>query len=194
MSAPDSARPAYSPRVPATPPLPDGVSLIPLRPHDDDRGRLVELHRDSWGICPRPAQWNLVRSRAGTLRGIHAHALHWDVLHCVAGRMEVGVQDLRPDSPTAGLSAVVVLDEAEPRAIVVPPGVAHGFWFPADAMHLYGLSVGWTPDDELGCRWDDPALAIPWTPAPTLLSERDRGAGPFSAMTRAIAAHFAVRA
>ena len=42
---------------------------------------------------------------------------------------------------------------------------------------MYGVSKYWDPDDELGVRWDDPALGILWPPEASgaLVSGRDAG-------------------
>jgi len=40
-------------------------------------------------------------------------------------------------------------------------------------VHIYAVSHYWDVDDELGCRWNDPDLEIPWSPEDPLLSPRD---------------------
>ncbi len=147
----------------------------------DERGTLSVVHRHDWHE-PDWVQWNLSRSTAGTLRGVHAHRAHHDRLLCAWGSLLVGLQDLRPQSPTFGVADLVVLrsDTAEPQALLIPPGVAHGFYSPEPTVHVYSTDTCWSPDDEFGCRWDDPDLAIPWPgmpPGGPTLSPRDAGAG-----------------
>lgn len=154
-------------------PLPDGVTLRPLRPHHDERGTLTELFRDEWEIALAPVQWNFLSSRAGVLRGVHVHPRHTDYLILVSGRASIGLCDLRPGSPTSGLGALVSMDGEAPAGLVIPNGVAHGFLFHEHSVHVYAVSHSWDPADELGCRWDDPGLGIEWPTAPTLISERD---------------------
>jgi dTDP-4-dehydrorhamnose 3,5-epimerase len=160
--------------------LPAGVELIRLRPHADSRGVFTELFRDSWRLDVAPAQWNVVRSEPNVLRGVHAHWRHADYLTVVTGRAEIGLHDLRDDSPTAGVGAVVALDADDPHGLTIPTGVAHGFYFPEQALHVYAVSHEWDPADELGCRWDDPELRISWSCPDPLLSERDRTLGPLT--------------
>ena len=160
--------------------LPDGVALHRLEPHADARGVFTELFRDSWGLAVAPVQWNVVRSDGNVLRGVHAHWRHADYLTVVAGRATIGLHDLREGSPTEGLGTVIQLVAETPAALAIPTGVAHGFYFHEPSIHVYAVSHEWDPSDELGCRWNDPALRISWPCTDPLLSERDRNLGPLS--------------
>ena len=153
--------------------LPDGLLLRPLQPHDDERGSFIELHRREWDTEVEPIQWNAVHSEAEVLRGVHVHPRHDDYLTVVRGRAFVGVRDLRDDSPTLGAAACIELAAERPGAITIPHGVAHGFYFAEPSTHVYAVSHYWDPADELGCRWDDPALEIPWPQDRARLSPRD---------------------
>lgn len=165
--------------------LPHGVELRALTPHADSRGVFTELFRDSWALDIAPAQWNVVRSEPNVLRGVHAHWRHADYLTVVAGRATIGLHDLREGSPTEGLGATVELAEDAPRALTIPTGVAHGFYFHGPSIHVYAVSHEWDPADELGCRWDDPELAIEWPSTEPAISDRDRELGPLSELRRA---------
>lgn len=171
--------------------LPEGVELLELVPHADDRGVFTELFRDSWQLLVVPVQWNAVRSEAHVLRGVHAHWRHADYLTLVAGRATVGLHDLREGSATEGLGASVELSASAPSALTIPQGVAHGFFFHEPSIHVYAVTHDWDPSDELGCRWDDPALEIRWPCSEPLISERDRGLGPLSALRASWRAAFA---
>jgi len=165
--------------------LPVGVALHQLTPHADDRGVFTELFRDSWQLDVEPSQWNAVRSEANVLRGVHAHVRHDDYLTLVVGRATVGLHDLRVGSTTEGLGVAVELDASAPAALVIPTGVAHGFYFHEPSVHVYAVSHEFDPADELGCRWDDPALAIDWPCREPLVSPRDRELGRLSALRAA---------
>jgi dTDP-4-dehydrorhamnose 3,5-epimerase len=165
--------------------LPDGVSLIHLTPHGDDRGVFTELYRVSWDTGVSPNQWNAVRSEKNVLRGVHAHHTHIDYLTLLIGRATIGLHDLRPGSPTAGLGAIVDMDAGVPTALVIPVGVAHGFYFHEPSMHVYAVSHEFDPADELGCRWDDSDLDIDWPCEAPLLSPRDEGLGPLTELRSA---------
>lgn len=154
-------------------PLPPGVLLRRLEAHLDERGSFTEVFRQTWSTGLDPVQWNVVSSLPGVLRGVHVHPRHCDFLVMVSGRASIGLLDLRPGAGDRGL--VVEMNAAEPQALTIPPGVAHGFMFHAPSVHLYSTSEYFDPIDELGCRWDDPALRIPWPDAEVRLSPRDRG-------------------
>ena len=157
--------------------LPTNVRIHDLTPHADDRGVFTELFRASWELEIEPVQWNAVRSRANVLRGVHVHWRHADYLTVVQGSATIGLYDLRPDSPTEGLTATVTLAADEPQALTLPPGVAHGFYFHEPTIHVYSVTHDWDLADELGCRWDDPELEIAWPCTEPLISERDRALG-----------------
>lgn len=161
--------------VPVIGSLPHDLLLTPLEPHRDDRGTFVELYRKEWGVGVEPIQWNMVDSEEGVLRGVHVHPRHDDYLTVVRGRATIGVRDLREGSPTEGAAACVELSAERPTAISIPHGVAHGFYFHEPSTHIYSVSHYWDMADELGCRWDDPALEIPWPQGEAHVSPRDAG-------------------
>lgn len=162
----------------APPTLPIGVALRPLRMLADDRGVLVEIFRAAWPTGITPVQWNFVSSQAGVLRGVHVHIIHTDYLVLLQGRTSVGLRDLRPGSPTEGMTALVELHGEELAALTIPPGVAHGFFFHEPSLHIYAVSHYWNPEDELGCHWADPALELPWPMPAARVSERDAALPP----------------
>jgi dTDP-4-dehydrorhamnose 3,5-epimerase len=164
--------------------LPHGVVWRELTTHADDRGDLTELFRAEWQAGLAPVQWNFVRSEGNVLRGVHAHPRHDDYLIVLHRRMLLGLKDLRRDSPTHDLAAMVELDGEHLSAIFIPHGVAHGFYFPSEALYVYAVSHYWDRSDELRCRWDDPELALAWQAVSPVLSEADQTAGTFSAMRR----------
>jgi dTDP-4-dehydrorhamnose 3,5-epimerase len=153
--------------------LPADVTIRALTMNRDARGSFTEVFRREWDIGVSPIQWNVVQSQKGTLRGVHVHIKHDDYLILLSGKASVGLRDLRPGSPTEGLSTVVELDGDEPVAVVIPHGVAHGFLFHAPSLHLYAVSEYWNVADELACHWADPELELDWSAQPTLVSERD---------------------
>jgi len=164
------------------PTLPHGVALHPITVHADDRGTFAEIYRAEWATGVDPLQWNFVRSAAGVLRGVHVHLRHADYLIVVEGAATIGLVDLRPGSPTERLAATLEVVGHTPRALVIPPGVAHGFYFDVPSLHVYAVSHYWDPEDELGCRFDDPGLGLRWPAAPKLVSERDQALPPLAGL------------
>ncbi|RLA02812.1 MAG: hypothetical protein DRQ47_06280 [Gammaproteobacteria bacterium] len=165
--------------------IPNGVSMIPLTKNTDDRGSLVELFREEWlGADVAPIQWNYVSSKPNVLRGIHVHHTHYDYLYMAEGTMQLALVESRRKSTHFGRTALIELSANLPVGIIIPPGVAHGFYFPEEAVLIYGVSHYWNIDDEMGCRWDDPAFSVAWSPKNPLLSERDQSAGSFEQMAQ----------
>ena len=166
-----------------------GVAVRSLDPIGDMRGSLCEIHRDSWDLAPRPVQWDVIISRAGTLRGVHVHRLRWDYVLVLTGHATVGLKDVRPDSPSFGGVMAIDIPGDRPTVVTIPPGVAHGVYAGTELHYLYGLTVPWDGGDEdLGCRYDDPALAIPWPAVPRFVLPRDLALADYAALVRAYAA------
>ncbi|WP_158082212.1 dTDP-4-dehydrorhamnose 3,5-epimerase family protein [Paenibacillus ferrarius] len=164
--------------------LPHGVRKLPLKTIGDSRGTLMEVYRAEWfNESPIALQWNLNHSNPGTLRGFHVHSDHHDYLTVLMGRLHLGLQDMRPWSPTYGMATLTTIHAGEPVLIHIPPGVGHGFWYDQYAIHTYGVSQYWNSDDELACRWDDKDIKVPWPfTEPQYLSEKDQKAGTFEHM------------
>ena len=149
----------------------DGVELIPLRRHVDDRGWFMELRRDS--RLPHPmVQTNASFSQAGTIRGLHYHARGQDDLFvCLSGRARVVVLDRE-----TGGTQVVDIGDDNPVGVLVPGHHAHGFEALTDVLFLYHVTREYdsSDPDERGVPWDDPRVAHLWSTGAPILSERDR--------------------
>jgi dTDP-4-dehydrorhamnose 3,5-epimerase len=165
--------------------LPVGMALHTLERFEDERGDLVPIFAAQHDAAFEPRQWNLSRSVAGTLRGVHVHHQHDDYLVVIAGEMLLGLHDMRGHSPTAGLSTFVTLRGDRPTGVTIPSGVCHGFYFPVESTHIYATTTFWDGTDELGCRFDAPELGLPWPDATPILSTRDAGAGDYAQMKSA---------
>ncbi len=163
-------------------PLP-GVLRRALVPHSDDRGVFTELWRSSWteGLPGAPAestmrQANLSLSLPGVLRGLHLHGRQADLWLVVEGHPFVGLVDVRPMLVGSGPAVVGTLEAVPGDAIYIPEGVAHGFLATDPLTLIYLVTNEYDASDELGFRWDDPAVAVPWPNRSPLLSERDAAA------------------
>ena len=152
-----------------------GVLRHRLQAHADARGSFTEIWMDRWPLPIAPRQWALVHSTPGTQRGMHLHLRHDECVLATAGRMLVGLHDLRPDSPSSGHGELIELSAEVPELLVFPPGVVHGWYFPEGGTHLQAVSepfAEYGEDDNLGCHWADPELGIHWPGQPTTLSPR----------------------
>ena len=95
-------------------------------------------------------------SKAGTVRGLH---FQWNpymgkLVRTVSGRMIDMVLDIRKGSPTFG--KIILYDMPADKQvdynewIWVPPGFAHGNFFPEDTMIEYFCSGQYSPGCEAG--------------------------------------------
>ena len=158
--------------------LPLGVELHHMKTHADDRGTFTEIFRDEWNVGTTPVQWNVVHSNPNVFRGVHVHKKHWDYLTIINGKASIALKDLRKNSPTVNLTRIINVSGAKYTAIVIPPGVAHAFYFHTHSTHVYAVSEYWNTDDELACHWNDPELDVTWPfEGKPHLSERDDKAG-----------------
>ncbi len=149
---------------------------LELTAHPDDRGSVTEVFRQSWLKRERPmVQANLSISRPGVLRGLHFHREQSDYWCAAAGTAFVGLYDLRRGSPTEGTKQELGLGGQVGRALLIPPGVAHGFYAESDLSLVYLVDAYYTGQDEFGLAWDDPDVGIDWPTRDPVLSERDRG-------------------
>ncbi|MDP9342751.1 MAG: dTDP-4-dehydrorhamnose 3,5-epimerase family protein [Actinomycetota bacterium] len=148
----------------------DGVRLLrPVR-HQDDRGFVLEVFRES-DLDSGFVQANHSHSRSGVLRGLHYHRRQSDAWYVVSGRAQVALVDLRePDRP---VTATVELSGDDPATLLIPPGVAHGFLALTELDLLYWVSEYYDASDEFGVAWNDPSVGVPWKTSDPILSERD---------------------
>ena len=151
-----------------------GVAIRTFAANADARGNLFEIHRDDWRLAPRPVQWDFVTRQANVLQGVHVHCRRWDYVIVLDGQAMIGLKDIRGARASFGRTMAIEVSGREPTVVTVPPGVAHGIFARTPLRYLYGLSVAWNAeDDDLGCRYDDPALEIAWPTGSPLLLARD---------------------
>ncbi|HEU4408038.1 MAG TPA: dTDP-4-dehydrorhamnose 3,5-epimerase [Polyangiaceae bacterium] len=160
----------------------DGVVVIELEPHADERGHFARTYcaREfaEHGLDPAVAQQNVsFNRRRGTLRGMHFQAPpHGEakVVSCMRGAIYDVVVDVREGSPTFGRWLSFELAEGEPRSLYIAAGLAHGFQtLRDDCLVHYQMSTFYRPDGARGVRHDDPFFAIAWPLPVAVISERD---------------------
>lgn len=161
----------------------EGVDLKAMNEARDQRGSFTETFADHWGVGISPTQWSMVRSECHVLRGLHIHQRHDEYFCLIQGHCLVGLFDARPTSPTYLQYALYELFGSDLKAVIFPAGLLHGWYFYTPSVHLQAVSESYTDyanGDNLGCRWDDPALNIPWGITNPILSERAASFPPFS--------------
>jgi dTDP-4-dehydrorhamnose 3,5-epimerase len=153
----------------------DGVAVTSLLVHEDHRGSFTETFRQSWIRSSDPfVQANVAASRPNVLRGLHLHLRQSDYWHLLSGSAFIALVDLRDGSPTFLSTMELSLNAAsDPIGILIPPGVAHGYYARTDVLLSYHVDRYFSGDDELGVMWDDRELGVNWPGRDPILSERD---------------------
>jgi dTDP-4-dehydrorhamnose 3,5-epimerase len=166
-----------------------GLLLIEPALFHDARGLFCETYHArryaEAGLSERFVQDNFSRSVRGTLRGLHFQEpqAQGKLVMVLEGAVYDVVVDIRKGSPAFGRWQGVDLSSENYRQLYVPTGCAHGFCVTSDhAAVLYKCTEFYSPPDERGIIWNDPALAISWpVPAP-LLSAKDQAYRTLAAM------------
>lgn len=160
-----------------------GAYTIDLEKRGDDRGFFARLFCEkefaNAGLVNHFVQINnSLSSSKGTLRGMHYQlppAAEVKVVRCIKGALFDVIVDLRPDSPTFRRAFGAELTAENRRMMYVPQGFAHGFvTLTDDAEAFYLVSAFYSPENERGLRFNDPAVEIEWPIEPVEISEKDR--------------------
>lgn len=141
----------------------DGVILVELKTHADERGWLMELFRsDEIDPSQTPVMGYVSQTDPDIVRGPHEHEHQTD--HFVItgpGEFEFCLWDDRESSATVGKRMIVRAGGGKSMRITVPPGVVHAYRNisdrPAQLLNfpdkLYAGKHRSEPVDE--CRWED---------------------------------------
>ena len=161
-------------------PLP---GLIQVEPDvfRDARGSFWEAFREAryadLGISGPFVQDNFSWSVRQTLRGLHYQLQRpqGKLVSVVKGRVYDVAVDIRKGSPAFGRWYGAELSDDNMRQLYIPPGFAHGFCVLSEvACFFYKCTDVYSPGDERGILWNDPALKIPWPVQNPLLSPKDQ--------------------
>lgn len=158
-----------------------GVLLVELRGFEDDRGFFMETWQAeryrAAGLAANFVQSNHARSWRGVLRGLHYQLGRPQAKLVWVTRGEVFdvAVDVRRGSPTFGRWYGAVLSETNRLQLYVPAGFAHGYYVLSDTSDfLYYCSDYYSPAEERGVRWDDPAIGVAWPDGERIVSAKDR--------------------
>ena len=148
----------------------DGIVRVPLQLHEDARGWVVEIRRES--RLPKPTRQTTVSfSRKGVLRGLHYHERGQDDLFvCLQGMIRVVVLDRE-----SGETFTEDIGDGNPVALYIPGRHAHGFEALSDVLVCYHVTEEYDPadPDEHEVPWDDPRVVELWSTRSPILSKRD---------------------
>src|SRR5688572_16089324 len=131
-----------------------GVAIEPLAVWPDDRGHFLEVLRTGRGLASgfaaETTQVSATVTYPGVVKAFHYHLRQYDCWTIVKGMLQVGLVDMRKESPTFGRKNTLYLGELRPWQLLIPPGVAHGYKVLGSdaAVLVYVTSRFYDPADE----------------------------------------------
>ncbi|WP_025300668.1 dTDP-4-dehydrorhamnose 3,5-epimerase [Candidatus Endolissoclinum faulkneri] len=161
------------------------VKVMTPKQFIDARGNLSETYSKitlaNHGINLDFVQDNHSISRsAGVLRGLHFQISRFaqdKLLRVIKGRIFDVAVDIRQGSHTYGMWVGVEISSVARNQILVPIGFAHGFiTMEPDTEVIYKVTSPYSPENERGIAWNDPAIGIEWplTGVKLTISEKDK--------------------
>lgn len=117
-------------------------------------------------------------AEVGVLRGLHYQLnpkAQTKLIRVLTGAIYDVIVDIRRNSPTFGQWVGVILSEYNKRQLLVPKGFAHGFCtLVPNTQVLYKVDEYYSPENDRGILWNDPALGIDWPTSSPILSDKDQ--------------------
>ncbi len=147
------------------------VVIIEPQVHGDDRGYFAETFRQDklnefLGYKINFIQDNESKSGKGVLRGLHyqlAPAAQTKLVRVIHGSVLDVAVDIRKGSLTFGQHVAVGLTAQNKKQLLVPRGFAHGFMVKEDdTVFAYKVDNYYSPDNDRGIAFNDPAFQIDW--------------------------------
>lgn len=149
----------------------EDVVIIEPQVHGDERGYFVETFRQDkleefLNFKINFVQDNESKSGKGVLRGLHyqlAPSAQTKLVRVIQGAVLDVAVDIREGSPTYGQHVAVELTAENKKQLFVPRGFAHGFVvLEDDTVFAYKVDNYYSPENDRGVAFDDPALNIDW--------------------------------
>ena len=149
----------------------EDVVVIEPKVFGDERGYFVETFRQDklegfLGFSLNFCQDNESKSSKGVIRGLHyqlSPAAQTKLVRVIQGRVLDVAVDIREGSPTFGQHVAVELSAKNKKQLFVPRGFAHGFVvLEDDTVFAYKVDNYYSPENDRGVAFDDPAIGIDW--------------------------------
>lgn len=175
-------------KIETTPLELDNCFSAKLANFEDSRGSFLKLFHDATisaflpNFLPREAY--LTTSAKGVLRGMHFQLPpddHSKIVIALSGRVTDVLLDLRK----GGGYGKWVRAELSPQginAMLIPKGVAHGFYAHEDnSALLYLVETVHSPNKDAGIHWN--SFGYEWPTSKPILSDRDQNHKPLKAFS-----------
>lgn len=160
-----------------------GLHLFSIKCFEDDRGLLLKtFNRGEFAFLDDFGDIRQIivadTKSKNTLRGLHFQAdpkQEAKLITCLQGAIFGVVVDLRLRSKTFQKWVSYDLTFQGVNSIYVPRGFAHGYLTTTDNVKMiYHLDQEYYPELQVGVRWDDHELNIPWPTTNPNISARDK--------------------
>jgi len=143
-----------------------GVKIKQIKRHFDDRGFFSEIVKFGEEIFKEIKQTSYTETYPSVIKAFHWHKKQYDIWFPVKGNIQIVLYDLRKDSPTKGETQVIYAGQDDPQAVLIPPGVAHGYRVLGNekAGLFYHTSEVYNPEDpdEQRIPFDDKKIGFNW--------------------------------
>jgi dTDP-4-dehydrorhamnose 3,5-epimerase len=160
-----------------------GASIIEPVVHGDSRGYFMESYNDAV-LQQKGIKYDFIQdnqslsAEPGVLRGLHYQLnpkAQTKLIRVLSGAIYDVIVDIRRNSPTFGQWVGVTLSEHNHRQLLVPKGFAHGFCtLVPNTQVFYKVDEYYSPENDRGIIWNDPALGIDWPTSSPILSDKDQ--------------------
>lgn len=172
----------------------DGLTIIPAKRFDDQRGFFTELYNEFQEDIPQElkanlGQVNISYSHAGVIRGMH---YQYDppmgkYLRLIQGEILLVELDIRPNSPTFGKPEAIYMTtekthfgEVQHFGVWIPVGFANGFFALKDSVVAYACTGHYNPQSERSINPLSDVIRPIWEHAYTFLYKNKRNVHKFS--------------
>ncbi|WP_145139428.1 dTDP-4-dehydrorhamnose 3,5-epimerase [Paenibacillus sp. Y412MC10] len=160
-----------------------GAALLEPVVHGDNRGFFMESY-SATVLEKQGVKFNFIQdnqslsAEPGVIRGLHYQLnpkAQTKLIRVLTGAIYDVIVDVRKSSPTFGKWVGVILSEHNHRQLLVPKGFAHGFCtLVPNTQVLYKVDEYYSPENDRGILWSDPALGIDWPTSKPILSDKDQ--------------------
>lgn len=163
-----------------------GVKIITPSVFEEARGNIWTSYRasDLDGLLPRGMTFThdkFSRSNFNVLRGIHGDSKSWKLVTCVQGEVHQVIADMRQASPSYLKYQRLVINRANPKLVLIPPGMGNAYYVSGGGGAVYHYKMAYEGDyfdvqEQFTVGWNDKRLNIDWPVRTPILSQRDQEA------------------
>ena len=161
-----------------------GAMLITYNSFQDLRGEIYSTY-DASLEAKLGSQFlhdKFVQNRANCLRGMHGDYKTSKIVTCLSGKITQVILDVRKGSDTYGGSYSLDITPDCLSSLLIPAGVANGFYSPLKSLYHYKLSyVGnyADADSQFSYYWQSKNIRHHWGAINPTVSSRDAAAESF---------------